>query len=404
MIKKSRIDKAVAEPDDLGKRGDGLRVTLERGRDGAARMLEVLRNHHESGDSTSSSAERLENIAFFESSLRSYESALAVFEERGAKAALAKRLVATESLPDDVVQMGVPLTPAERAKKLATEVAARQQSIAPIRHPNRDFFIADIVDYSFKSDMAGMDAPIFSLATKPDLKRWTWTSQDGNRSVVITPGVDVGRATIFDKDILIYAASQLVAAINAGRPPSKTVRYAVYDFLTATNRRTDGEEYGRHKEALRRLTSTRLETNIKTGRRNIGKGFGILDSWGVAEKDPEGRVASVEITLSDWLYNSITAMEILTISEDYFRLRKALERRIYELARKHMGHKSSWSISLESLYEKSGSTGDIRNFRRYMKNIVDRNDLPTYSITTAPIETDVMLTFEPRAALVDKSV
>ena len=69
-----------------------------------------------------------------------------------------------------------------------------------------------------------------------------------------------------------------------------------------------------------------------------------------------------------------------------------------------MGHKSSWSISLESLYEKSGSTGDIRNFRRYMKNIVDRNDLPTYSITTTPIETDVMLTFEPRAALVDKSV
>jgi plasmid replication initiation protein len=309
---------------------------------------------------------------------------------------------------DPAAVVATKLTTVERARKLASEAAARsardqQLAIAPTRHPNRDFFVADIVDYSFKSDMAGMDAPIFSLSTKTDMKVWQWSSQDGKRSITVRPGVDVGRATIFDKDILLYAASQLVAAINAGKPVSKTVRYAVYDYLVATNRKTDGEEYARHRETLRRLESTSLETNIKTGRRAISKGFGIIDSWEVVEKDPEGRAASVEITLSDWLFNAITTMEVLTISEDYFRLRKALERRIYELARKHVGQKASWMISLTSLYEKSGSQGNIREFRRLLKNIVERDDLPDFLISTNAGDDDVMVVFTRRAMIGDKS-
>lgn len=299
------------------------------------------------------------------------------------------------------------LTTVERAQKLAAEAAARNArdhlAIAPARHPNRDFFVADIVDYSFKSDMAGMDAPIFSLSTKTDMKVWKWSSQDGKRSITVRPGVDVGRATIFDKDILLYAASQLVAAINAGKVVSKTVRYTVYDYLIATNRKTDGEEYARHRETLRRLESTSLETNIKTGRRAITKGFGIIDSWEVVEKDPEGRAASVEITLSDWLFNAINTMEVLTISEDYFRLRKALERRIYELARKHVGQKTSWMITLTALYEKSGSQGNIREFRRLLKNIVERDDLPDFSISTNAGDDDVMVVFGRRLMIGDKS-
>ncbi len=298
------------------------------------------------------------------------------------------------------------LTPSERARRLAVMVVGREAGSGgtgvDTRPRAQDFFVANIVDYSFKSDMAGMDAPIFSLSTKPDLKVWEWTSQDKKRSIKITPGVGVGRATIFDKDILMYAASQLVAAINAKRQPSKTVRYAVFDFLIATGRKVDGEEYARHKEALDRLASTHLKTNIQTGRRAITKSFGIIDAWEAVEKDPTGRAASVEITLSDWLYNSITSMDVLTISEDYFGLRKALERRIYELARKHVGRQSAWSISMTALYEKSGSTGDIRNFRRYMKNIIERNQLPEYAIAASAHGDDVILVFESRAVLVGK--
>ena len=47
--------------------------------------------------------------------------------------------------------------------------------------------------------------------------------------------------------------------------------------------------------------------------------------------------------------------EILTLHPDYFRLRRALDRRLYELVRKHCGRQADWSISIEKLYNKCGS-------------------------------------------------
>lgn len=42
----------------------------------------------------------------------------------------------------------------------------------------------------------------------------------------------------------------------------------------------------------------------------------------------------VEIKLSDWVFNAIEHQEVLTLHRNYFRLRKPLERRMYELARR----------------------------------------------------------------------
>ena len=41
-------------------------------------------------------------------------------------------------------------------------------------------------------------------------------------------------------------------------------------------------------------------------------------------------MVEVEATVSDWFYNALLGREVLTISRDYFRLRKPLERRLYE--------------------------------------------------------------------------
>lgn len=295
-------------------------------------------------------------------------------------------------------------TPAERAAALAVEVQTRerqQSSLLPTRHPTKDLFVASMVDFSFKSDMAGMEAPIFALSTKLDREPWSWTSADGKKSVEITASNKDGRATIFDKDILIYAASQLVAARNAGHTISKNVRYSVYDFLVSTNRKTDGEEYARHDKALRRLIGTTLTTNIKTGRQRITSQFALIaDRKTVDKATSTGRITSVEITLSDWLFNSILAFEVLTISEDYFKIRQALERRIYELARKHVGRQAEWAISVDSLFEKSGSTGNVRDFRRYLRNIVERNELPEFELSIGPsVNGDVQLLARRRMEL-----
>jgi len=88
----------------------------------------------------------------------------------------------------------------------------------------------------------------------------------------------------------------------------------------------------------------------------------------------------VSVTLPDWLYRSIEAKAVLTISPDYFRLRKPLDRRIYELARKHCGNNKQWIFNLDTLKDKSGSTASLREFRRGIKSLALSNQLPDYKI------------------------
>jgi len=258
-----------------------------------------------------------------------------------------------------------------------------ERGLVKHRHPNRDFFIADLFDYALKDDGASMEAPIFTLSTKPDLSVWEWHSKDGNKYVQVTPSVR-GRATQHDKDVLIFVVSQLTEALNRGREDAKnrTVRFTVYDFLVTTNRAIGGDHYDRFEDALRRLQGTSIYTNIKTGNTRIKTEFGILDSWEVVEKSEiDERMIAVKVTLSEWLYNAVQVFEVLTIHQDYFRLRKPLARRIYELARKHCGHQAQWSIGLALLQEKAGSKSTLKEFRRAVRAIEADDSLPEYRLS-----------------------
>lgn len=259
--------------------------------------------------------------------------------------------------------------------------ARRERSkLLPVRHTERDFFLCDVFDYALKDDGASMEAPIFTLATKPDLSVWSWISKDENRSVTVTPSVQ-GRATQFDKDVLIYVVSQMTEALNRKRQDAKnrTVRFVVHDYLVSTNKPTGGKEYQRLEVAFERLAGTRIKTDIRTGGQRVKEGFGIIDSWSIIEKSPDDeRMIAVEVTFSKWLFNAVQAHEVLTIHRDYFRLRKPLERRLYELARKHCGQQAAWKIGLELLREKCGAHSHIRAFRRQVLDIVEADTLPEY--------------------------
>lgn len=258
-----------------------------------------------------------------------------------------------------------------------------RNGLVKVRHPNRDFFLADLFDYALKDDGASMEAPIFTLSTKPDLSVWEWRSQDGNKYVKVTPSV-LGRASQHDKDVLIFVVSQLTEALNRGREDAKnrTVRFTVHDFLVTTNRQTGGEAYKRLHEAFERLRGTSITTDIRTGGQRVREGFGIIDKWKIVEKSPtDERMIAVEVTLSDWLYNAVQAFEVLTLHPDYFRLRSPLARRLYELARKHCGHQAQWSIGLALLQEKAGSKSTLKEFRRAVRSIEADDSLPEYRLS-----------------------
>lgn len=241
----------------------------------------------------------------------------------------------------------------------------------------RDFFVCDILQASPKDDLATMEHPFFSLSTRPD--RTIRHYEHNGTQITVTPSVR-GRATIHDKDILIYCISQLMAALNAGREISRTLKLTAYDLLVATRRDTGGDSYLRLREAFERLAGTRITTNIVTGEDETTSGFGLIEAWEIVRKSRGGRMVSVTVTLSDWLFRAVQSKSVLTLSRDYFSLRKPLERRIYELARKHCGQQRTWRASVATLHAKAGSDAPLRVFRAALRRMIVDDNLPDYEI------------------------
>ncbi|UWR24416.1 replication initiator protein A [Sulfitobacter sp. S190] len=253
--------------------------------------------------------------------------------------------------------------------------------LLPDRHPTADLFVCDFLGASLKDDLGTMEHPIFSLATRPDRRVLSYAHNDVH--VQVTPSVR-GRATIHDKDILIYCVSQLIAALNAGRTISRTLHLKAHDLLVSTNRDTSGDAYARLKEAFERLAGTRITTNIATGGEETTSGFGLIEGWEIVRRSRGGRMVRVTVTLSEWLFRAVLSRSVLTLSRDYFRLRKPLERRIYELARKHCGRQAEWMVSVAVLHKKSGSAAPLRVFRAAVRRIIEAATLPDYVLHEAP--------------------
>jgi len=263
-------------------------------------------------------------------------------------------------------------------------------ALLPDRHPIADFFICDIMDAVPKDDMASMEHPLFSLSTKPDMKERLYKHNDD--SILIIPS-GKGLATIHDKDVLIFCISQIMAKKNRGEQVSRTVHLKAFDLLVGVNKTTNGNGYKWLKEALNRLRGTTINTSIKTNGVSIEEGFGFIDKWHIVTKNEQSeRMISLSVTLSEWTFNSILGNEVLTINRDYFRLRKSIERRIYEIARKHCGTSKKWSIGLKLLQKKTGSLASLREFRRTLNMVIKNQHLPDYEVTML----DDMITFKSR--------
>jgi plasmid replication initiation protein len=262
---------------------------------------------------------------------------------------------------------------------MVTENTNHLDPLLPDRHPQYDLFICDVADAVLKDVMQHLEHPFYSLSKKPEtaVKRY----RNGNHWLEITPSIK-GLATIYDKDILIYCISQIMAKMKRGEAVSPRVRINSHELLIFTNRGTSGREYLSLMDALDRLEGTRIRTNITTGDEEQIDGFGLIDASSIRRKQGlDGRLLWCEVKLSDWVFNAIRNEEVLTLHRDYFRLRKPVERRVYELARKHCGQQSNWKISLKHLLLKSGSQSPEKRFRQMIKQLALHNHLPDYQVT-----------------------
>ncbi len=264
---------------------------------------------------------------------------------------------------------------------MQTSVEALPSQTVTVESPEDqlDLFVADLVDVTTKGEMSSMEYPIFAISTRPDKEIYRFDNPATKGWIEIIPSAK-GRATIFDKDLLLYAISQIVEAQNRGLPVSRKVRITAYDYLKATRRNTDGRSYQILQESLVRLRGTTFKSNItvegKVGKTQKGYIFGFIDDAMIQETN--GRMSSIEITLSERLAQAVYKRQVLTYDKRYFDLRSPISRRLYELCRKYCGNQPIWEISITKLYNKFGTRSSVREFRRKIKNAVAEQGIPGY--------------------------
>jgi len=243
-------------------------------------------------------------------------------------------------------------------------------------HPNIDFFTADIQDITLKDEITSMAFPLFALKAGDATPR-IFESKDAR--VGIHPN-SFGAATIKDKDIWIFCVSHIMDLLNRGETVTafEPVKFTPHDFLVSTNRSLNGRGHASILDALRRLKGTTIYTDVKTTSKESSRGFGLIGEYNLIM--PNKNITGIEVDLPAWLWRAIEDNNVLTLDRDYFRISRLIDRRIYEIARKHCGNQRDWLVGLDLLKEKCVYRADKARFKWHLKNLAGENILPGYSL------------------------
>ena len=245
-----------------------------------------------------------------------------------------------------------------------------------------DLFLPQLTALPLRDQRETMERPFFSLSKRKRLKPIDYVSPDRKITVHVTANSEYGLATIYDLDILIYCASVLIEHKRRGTNDiPQTLHVVPYDMLKTLKREVGGRAYELLGNALDRLQSTTVKTNIRSGDA-VETTFSWIDSHSQL-KDRSGNVRGMRITLAKWFYDGVLMDGgVLAIDPAYFSLTGGRERWLYRVARKHAGGGGSegFAISMPTLFEKSGAEGDYRRFKFEMTKIVKENALPGYAL------------------------
>ena len=243
-----------------------------------------------------------------------------------------------------------------------------------------DLFIASASEVSPKEHRDLMARNWFSLAKQ---KRTQPIQHSfGDNWVKITADDSYGIATIFDNDVLLFVISQYMSAINNNIPTGRRFQFTGYEYFKFIGKnKFGGKGYDDLWRALERLHHTFVETNIRMDNSNRHHSFNWLSE--IKQVKDGNTHKGYEIVIPDWLYESVVEKKIvLTLDDDYFKIRGGLERWLYLFARKSSGYNTGgWSEGLFSIYQKSGSKSSFSEFKRSISAIIKRGGVLGYKIS-----------------------
>lgn len=241
--------------------------------------------------------------------------------------------------------------------------------------PQFDLFVPFVSDLSLRDTQETMERPFFSLSKRKRQKPIEYTSPDGSVFVRVLATPEFGMATIWDADILIWAASTMNAQKRRGANDlARTLHFSPYDLLRTISRSTGGYDYQLLRDALARLQATTIVTNIRPQGKKKDRQFSWIEGWSDVTDDKTGHSIGMTLTVSEWFFEGIQDKNLLSIDPAYFAIRGGRERWIYRVARKHAGGHGpeGYAISMPTLFEKSGAEGTYRRFKFEMLAIAKR--------------------------------
>lgn len=222
-----------------------------------------------------------------------------------------------------------------------------------------------------------MAFPFFALSKGKWTKPLAYKTDTVSIEIVATAK---GVATIYDKEVLLYIASLMVAKLEAGVDVSQDFYFTAHDLFRVTGVNGSARSYTRLSDALERLQGTQIKTNIEAG----GEGQAGFFSW-LSEaqltytktRTGDKRLKAVKVRLCDWLYRAIQRdRRVLAYAPSYFQL-GPIERRLYEIARSTCGD-GAVEVEIEELRLQLGYQSPLKSFRFEMKRIADENTIPDF--------------------------
>ena len=258
-----------------------------------------------------------------------------------------------------------------------------------------DLLVPHVAGLPLRDQRETMERPFFSLAKRKRQKPIEYTSPNGEVFVNVFPNQEFGMATIWDADILIWAASVMNDRRKRGENDlPRTLSFHPYDLLKTIGRETGGRQYQLLREGLGRLQSTTIVTNIRVKHGKKQRQFSWIEGWTDLVDEDGKQSRGMTVTLSDWFYEGLLMDGgLLAIDPVYFSITGGRERWLYRVARKHAGGagEDGFAIPLPTLFEKSGAEGTYRRFKFEMLAIVRRNDIFGFRLTLDPARGEPVL-------------
>jgi plasmid replication initiation protein len=233
--------------------------------------------------------------------------------------------------------------------------------------------------------------PLFDLSKSGSKKRIAYSHNSVWFEVLAVEGQGV--ATLYDRDLLLYAGTLLIEKLERGENSGNAVVFSARDFYRIAGRvdggrSAGGSAYDRLEKAVERLKGSLIKTNAEVSGRGSKVMFNWLESGSgfTYELDSSGerRLKHIRVVLNPWICEALRSnRRLLAVHKRYFEL-KPVSRRLYDLARVHCGDAetswSTWRTSIGQLLTETGADMTLSQLKRYLVAVEQEDSLLEYRV------------------------